>query len=163
MTGLVVRILAVPPQVMLSFWTIIWSFGLQNTSTPCLAPVPRPSIELSVMPWQKSHASGNYFRSFISVLGVPMWFFCDNVSAVYLSTNPVQHQRTKHVEIDLHFVRDKVATGEISSSCALYISICWCVHQGSSDLHIYKISLQFECLHSSLLVSTFQLCGVLAY
>jgi hypothetical protein len=39
--------------------------------------------------------------------------FCDNVSAVYLSTNPVQQQRTKHVEIDLHFVHDKVATGAI--------------------------------------------------
>ena len=39
--------------------------------------------------------------------------FCNNVSAVYLSTNPVQHQRTKHVEIDLHFVRDTVATGKI--------------------------------------------------
>ena len=39
--------------------------------------------------------------------------FCDNVSAIYLSINPVQHQGTKHVEIDLHFVRDKVATGEI--------------------------------------------------
>jgi hypothetical protein len=39
--------------------------------------------------------------------------FYDNVSVVYLSTNPVQHQRTKHVEIDLHFVRDKVATGDI--------------------------------------------------
>jgi hypothetical protein len=32
---------------------------------------------------------------------------------VYLSTNPVQHQRMKHVEIDLHFVRDRVAIGEV--------------------------------------------------
>ncbi|XP_042758131.1 uncharacterized mitochondrial protein AtMg00810-like [Lactuca sativa] len=39
--------------------------------------------------------------------------YCDNVSAVYLSTNPVQHQHTKHIEIDIHFVRDKVAMGQI--------------------------------------------------
>jgi hypothetical protein len=39
--------------------------------------------------------------------------YCDNVSAVYLSTNPVQHQRTKHVEIDLHFVRERVAVGDV--------------------------------------------------
>jgi hypothetical protein len=35
--------------------------------------------------------------------------YCDNVNAVYLSTNPVQHQRTKHVEIDMHFVREGIA------------------------------------------------------
>jgi hypothetical protein len=39
--------------------------------------------------------------------------YCDNISAVYLSTNLVQHQRMKHIEIDLHFVRDKVAAGTV--------------------------------------------------
>lgn len=39
--------------------------------------------------------------------------YCDNVSAMYLSTNPVQHQRTKHIEIDLHFVRERVAFGDV--------------------------------------------------
>lgn len=39
--------------------------------------------------------------------------FCDNVSAMYLASNPVQHQRTKHVEIDLHFVGEKVSLGEV--------------------------------------------------
>ncbi|GJZ30197.1 ribonuclease H-like domain-containing protein [Tanacetum coccineum] len=29
--------------------------------------------------------------------------YCDNVSVVYLFTNPVRHQRTKHIEIDIHF------------------------------------------------------------
>jgi hypothetical protein len=39
--------------------------------------------------------------------------YCDNVSAVYLSTNPIQHQRTKHVEIDLYFVRDRMSIGDV--------------------------------------------------
>ncbi|XP_071688190.1 uncharacterized mitochondrial protein AtMg00810-like [Rutidosis leptorrhynchoides] len=39
--------------------------------------------------------------------------FCDKVSAVYLSGNPVQHQRTKHIELDIHFVREKVARGQV--------------------------------------------------
>jgi hypothetical protein len=47
--------------------------------------------------------------------------FCDNVSAVYMSTNPVQHQCTKHIEIDLHFVRDRVAMGQV---CQRYVTLC---------------------------------------
>ncbi|CAN6218258.1 unnamed protein product [Urochloa humidicola] len=39
--------------------------------------------------------------------------YCDNISTIYMSANPVQHQRTKHVEIDLHFVRERVATGAV--------------------------------------------------
>lgn len=39
--------------------------------------------------------------------------YCDNISVVYLSSNPVQHQRTKHIEIDIHFVREKVQMGQV--------------------------------------------------
>nr|GEW83119.1 ribonuclease H-like domain-containing protein [Tanacetum cinerariifolium] len=48
-----------------------------------------------------------------SPLSTATLVYCDNVSAVYLSANPVQHQRTKHIEIDIHFVRDMVQTGHI--------------------------------------------------
>ena len=39
--------------------------------------------------------------------------YCDNVSAVYLSANPVHHRCTKHIELDIHFVREQVALGRI--------------------------------------------------
>lgn len=39
--------------------------------------------------------------------------YCDNILAVYLSENPVHHRRTKHVELDIHFVREKVALGQL--------------------------------------------------
>ncbi|GKD37243.1 ribonuclease H-like domain-containing protein [Tanacetum coccineum] len=48
-----------------------------------------------------------------SPLSTATLVYCDNVSAVYLSSNPVQHQRTKHIEIDIHFVRDQVAAGRV--------------------------------------------------
>ncbi|XP_050895279.1 uncharacterized mitochondrial protein AtMg00810-like [Lathyrus oleraceus] len=39
--------------------------------------------------------------------------YYDNVSAIYLSGNPVQHQRTKHIEMDIRFVCDKVARDHV--------------------------------------------------
>ncbi|GJV71044.1 ribonuclease H-like domain-containing protein [Tanacetum coccineum] len=55
----------------------------------------------------------NLLRELLVPLRTATLVYCDNVSAVYLSCNPVQHQRTKHIEIDIHFVRDFVATGHV--------------------------------------------------
>ena len=38
---------------------------------------------------------------------------CDNKSAVKITTNPVQHSRTKHIDIRHHFLRDHVNKGDI--------------------------------------------------
>jgi hypothetical protein len=58
-----------------------------------------------------------WLRNLLLELGHPprrtSLVYTDNISALYLSGNPVQHQRTKHVEIDIHFVREKVQRGEV--------------------------------------------------
>ncbi|GKA00213.1 ribonuclease H-like domain-containing protein [Tanacetum coccineum] len=54
----------------------------------------------------------NLLRELYTLLSSATLVYCDNVSVVYLSCNPFQHQRTKHIEIDIHFVRDLVAAGE---------------------------------------------------
>ena len=39
--------------------------------------------------------------------------FCDNTSAINIAKNPVQHSRTKHIDIRFHFLRDHVEKGDI--------------------------------------------------
>ena len=48
----------------------------------------------------------------ITVDAVPL--LCDNESAIKIANNPVQHSRTKHIDIRHHFLRDHVSKGEIS-------------------------------------------------
>jgi ATP sulfurylase len=39
--------------------------------------------------------------------------YCDNKAAINIAHNPIQHDRTKHVEIDSHFIKEKLREGII--------------------------------------------------
>ena len=59
-----------------------------------------------------------WLQSLLTELGmkstIPPVLWCDNIGATYLTANPLFHARTKHIEINVHFVRDLVSTKALS-------------------------------------------------
>lgn len=88
---------------------ISWSSKRQTT-------VSRSSVEAEYRAVANAVAECSWLRQLLGELDCParkaMVIFCDNVSTCYMSNNPVHHRRTKHIELDIHFVREKVALGQ---------------------------------------------------
>ncbi|GJV27335.1 ribonuclease H-like domain-containing protein [Tanacetum coccineum] len=89
---------------------VSWSSKRQPT-------LSRSSAEVEYRGVANAVAEAYWLRNLLRKLHIPLssatLVYCDNASALYLSSNPVQHQRTKHIEIDTHFVRDLVAAGQV--------------------------------------------------
>jgi len=92
--------------VLLGKNILSWSSKKQPT-------VSRSSTESEYKAVANAAAELAWIQSLLSELGVtsphrPV-LHCDNIGATYLTSNPLYHARTKHIEIDYHFVRDMVA------------------------------------------------------
>nr|XP_040254971.1 uncharacterized mitochondrial protein AtMg00810-like [Aegilops tauschii subsp. strangulata] len=89
---------------------ISWSSKRQPTVSPSSAEAEYRAMANAV-------AECSWLRQLLQelLLDVPKAtiVYCDNVSAVCLSANHVHHRRTKHIELDIHFVREQVALGRI--------------------------------------------------
>jgi hypothetical protein len=89
---------------------VSWSSKRQNVVSCSSADVEYRIVANGVV-------EAYWLRQLRQELHVPLTMstliYCDNVSAIYLSTNPIQHQHMKHVEIDLHFVWEHVATSDV--------------------------------------------------
>lgn len=96
-----------------SGFAVFLGANLISWSSRKQATVSRSSTEAEYKAIANLTAEMIWIKSLLKELGVyqskapRLW--CDNLGATYLTSNPVFHARTKHIEVDFHFVREQVA------------------------------------------------------
>jgi hypothetical protein len=91
---------------------ISWSVKKQPT-------ISRSSAEAEYRAMASTSAELTWISFILRDIGLyqsrPLVQFCDNLSALHMTINPVFHSRTKHIAIDYHFVHEKVALGTLTT------------------------------------------------
>ena len=80
--------------------------------------VARSSVEAEFRSMAHGVCESIWIKRIIQDLGLrhpePITLHCDNKAAIAIENNPVQHDRTKHVEVDRHFIKDHLNQGTIN-------------------------------------------------
>ena len=85
--------------------------------------VSRSSTEAEYRALSSTTTKLDWLKQLMAFMQIPTSqtpvIFCDNIFVIALSFNSVKHQRTKHIEIDVHFVRERVASNQL---CVQFVS-----------------------------------------
>jgi histone deacetylase 1/2 len=94
-------------------YAIFYGGNLISWSARKQATVSRSSTESEYKAIANATAELIWVQALLAELGIPQHcppvLWCDNIGATFLSLNPVFHVWTKHIEVDFHFVRERVA------------------------------------------------------
>lgn len=92
-------------------------FTMAFISLPVLECCSRSSTEAEHRSLAHATAEFLWIRSLLTELHISLVdspvLWCDNMSTIALSANPVQHSKTEHFELDLYFVREKVISNTL--------------------------------------------------
>jgi hypothetical protein len=76
---------------------------------------------------------------------LPMTMYCDNQTTIHIASNPVFNERSKHLEVDCHLVREKGGTWCNSHSICPYRSPSYVYQSFVLDLLCNKLGLYDIC------------------